>query len=183
MGGAYTTHQTSTSQNKDGKSYHFTKQICEWGKSEILFLSHVIGENGIKPNPEKVRAIKQMTSPKTRKEVQQFLGLVNYYRRFIKLLQPITKLLKQDQPWQWETEQDEASKMGNDFATIQLPHNIQGRANKWQRRCTIPVTNRKQESTNVLTNTVKPNNQTNQKKRSMGGSDTHKNIERRQKCE
>src|SRR5579859_7139182 len=50
----------------------------------IEYLGHVIGPDGIKPNPDLVKAIVTFPEPRTLKELQSFLGLANYYRKFIK---------------------------------------------------------------------------------------------------
>lgn len=74
-------------------------------KSEFLcktveFLGHVITPEGIKPNPKKVDAIKNFPIPKTPKEVKSFLGLIGYYRKFIRnfahLTKPLTNCLKKN---------------------------------------------------------------------------------------
>ena len=61
-------------------------------------MSHVISEKGVRPNPEKTDAIKRKTMPRNPKEVRGFLGVINYYRRFVKNLsettKPLTKLLQ-----------------------------------------------------------------------------------------
>ena len=49
----------------------------------IEYLEHVIGPDGIKPNPELVKAIVNFPQPRILKELQSFLGLANYYRKFI----------------------------------------------------------------------------------------------------
>lgn len=68
-------------------------------------MGHVITNDGVKPDLDKVRAVKQFPVPKTKKNVKQFLGLVGYYRRFIqnmaKIAKPLTRLLKQDVPFCW----------------------------------------------------------------------------------
>ena len=55
-------------------------------------------------NPNKAVAIKAWVTPKSRRDVQSFLGLTNYYRRFIKdcskMTKPLIKLTK-DVPFQW----------------------------------------------------------------------------------
>ena len=56
---------------------------CEFLKKETEFLGHIISENGVKPNPEKVDKILSWPLPKNQKQIKQFLGLVGYYRRFI----------------------------------------------------------------------------------------------------
>lgn len=74
---------------------------CEWGKKSIEFLGHIINSEGMATDPEKIRCLKEIPEPTTRKEIQQFLGLVNYYRKFIKncakIVHPISKLLRNDQ--------------------------------------------------------------------------------------
>lgn len=65
---------------------------------EVAFLGHVITAEGIKPNPTKIEAIQRYPIPKTQKEIKAFLGLVGYYRRFIKnfskITFPLTKCLR-----------------------------------------------------------------------------------------
>ena len=56
---------------------------CVFGAQEVDFLGHRITANGILPLPSKVSAIKNYPIPSTIKELQSFLGLVNYYHRFI----------------------------------------------------------------------------------------------------
>lgn len=78
---------------------------CRFLQREISYLGHVITREGVKPDPGKIRAVKQFPVPKTKKNIKQFLGLVGYYRRFIlnmaKIAKPLTKLLKQDIPFCW----------------------------------------------------------------------------------
>lgn len=82
---------------------------CEFFKKELMYLGHIISEEGVKPNPEKIQAIKGYPAPKTHKELKQFLGLVGYYRRFIKdfssITQPFTSLLKKNISFKWEMRQ------------------------------------------------------------------------------
>lgn len=70
----------------------------EFLSKEVAFLGHLITPEGIKPNPSKISAIKNYPLPKTQKEIKAFLGLVGYYRRFIKnfarIVFPMTKCLK-----------------------------------------------------------------------------------------
>jgi len=60
-------------------------------RKEIDFLGHVITQDGIKPNPDKITAVKNFPCPKTTKQIKSFLGLLGYYRKFIKDLARITK--------------------------------------------------------------------------------------------
>ena len=71
---------------------------CELGRSELVFLGHKITREGIQPCEDKVRAILEYPMPSSLKELKAFLGLVNFYRRFIphaaERLQPLTDLLR-----------------------------------------------------------------------------------------
>ena len=70
----------------------------EFGKPSLVFLGHVIDSSGIKPVEDKVAAIRKFPVPCTATQLRRFLGLVNYYRRFIprsaQLMRPLTDLLR-----------------------------------------------------------------------------------------
>lgn len=70
----------------------------EFLKLETAYLGHVITREGIKPNPDKISAVKKYPIPKTPKEIKQFLGLLGYYRKFIpdfaRITKPLTQCLK-----------------------------------------------------------------------------------------
>lgn len=70
----------------------------EFLKLETAYLGHIISKDGIKPNPDKIKAIENYPLPKTTKEIKQFLGLLGYYRKFIpdfaRVTKPMTKCLK-----------------------------------------------------------------------------------------
>ena len=78
---------------------------CEFFKSSVKFLGYNISADGISMCEDKVEAILNWPTPKSVKEIQQFLGLANFYRRFIsnfsKLVQPLTALTKKDTPFLW----------------------------------------------------------------------------------
>ena len=56
---------------------------CAFGKTEVEFLGHSLGVVGISPSPTKTEAIIQFPVPTNMKSLQQFLSMVNFYRRFI----------------------------------------------------------------------------------------------------
>jgi len=82
-----------------------------WKVREVEFLGVVIGPRGIEMQKEKVEGVLNWPAPKNVKEVQKFLGLANYYRRFIKDFAKISALLhvlvRKEQKWKWEKEQEE----------------------------------------------------------------------------
>ena len=84
----------------------------EFWLKEVGFLGHVISGEGVSVDPTKVDTVTKWEAPTTMGEIQSFLGLVGYYRRFIenfsKIAKPMTELLKKDTKFKW-TEQCEAS--------------------------------------------------------------------------
>lgn len=67
---------------------------------EVSYLGHIVTPDGVKPNPAKISAIQNYPIPKTTKQIKSFLGLLGYYRKFIRdfarLTKPLTKRLKKD---------------------------------------------------------------------------------------
>ncbi len=80
--------------------------------SQITFLGHKISADGISPDPELVRKIMDIEVPSNRKELNSFLGLANFFGRFIPdystLVSPLTDLRKQNVPFQWTSTQENA---------------------------------------------------------------------------
>jgi len=66
---------------------------CKWKVREVESLGVVIGPRGVEMQKEKVEGVLNWPVPRNVKEVQKFLGLVNYYRRFIKNFARIAALL------------------------------------------------------------------------------------------
>ena len=70
---------------------------CVFGVSQLQFLRHHVDSQGIRPLEEKVRALCQFPQPTTRRRLREFLGLINFYRRFLpncaSILQPLHDLL------------------------------------------------------------------------------------------
>ena len=81
---------------------------CEFGRSKIQFLGHIINHEGIRTLPEKTEEISKIKAPRNADEVRTFLGLLNYYHRFIPafsdLMHPTQKLLKKNVKFEWTEE-------------------------------------------------------------------------------
>lgn len=71
---------------------------CEFYKSEVTFLGHLCTSDGLKPNPNKIKAIIDFPTPTNKEEVTRFHAMANYYRRFIQnfstISYPLTRLRK-----------------------------------------------------------------------------------------
>ncbi len=69
-----------------------------FGASSLHFLGHLVDSTGIRPLEDKVQAIQDFPQPTTTRKLREFLGLINFYRRFIphcaSILSPLTSLLK-----------------------------------------------------------------------------------------
>jgi hypothetical protein len=73
---------------------------CEWEKTEVNYLGHIISQDQVALEPQKICAVKEWPIPTTVKKVQAFLGLANYYRcfvyRFSHIAHPLTELTKKE---------------------------------------------------------------------------------------
>ncbi|XP_062527581.1 uncharacterized protein LOC134199889 [Bombyx mori] len=82
---------------------------CEFLRKEVSYLGHLITDEGVKPDPAKIRAVSEFPVPKCPKDVKSFLGLMSYYRKFIpefsKTAKSLTSLLKKDTTFTWNNEQ------------------------------------------------------------------------------
>jgi len=82
---------------------------CVWKARKIGFLGVVIRPNGIEMEVEKVDGVLSWLQPKNVKDVRKFLGLANYYRRFIKdfarVARPMNVLTQKDEKWWWKEAQ------------------------------------------------------------------------------
>ena len=85
---------------------------CHFFSKEIQYLEHILNTKGICPLPSKTQAIQDMHPPTTPKQVHAILGLVSYYRKFIKnftkIAKTLTLLTRQQVKFKWTPEHQEA---------------------------------------------------------------------------
>jgi len=85
---------------------------CVWKVREVRFLGVIIRENGVRMEKEKVQGVIEWPVPKSVKDVQKFLGLANYYRRFVKdfakIARPLHEMTRKENKWNWGERQQKA---------------------------------------------------------------------------
>ena len=96
----------------EGEGYYANPDKCEFFQKEVSFLGHVVSEKGVSVQQHKVKAVTEWPEPKGKKEVRAFLGLTNYYRRFIpsfsEIAAPLTDLTGKDVLFRW-TEKEQGA--------------------------------------------------------------------------
>lgn len=94
---------------------------CVFAVSELPYLGFIISKDGLKTSPEKVRAVLETKRPENLQSLRAFLGLVNYYGKFIPRLAsvaaPLYQLLKKEVSWRWTSSQEEAWKLMKQLLT------------------------------------------------------------------
>lgn len=83
------------------------KEKCSFFQKELRYLGHVISAAGVSTTPEKIEALTKAPAPTSKQQLQSFLGVVNYYGKFVPRLStlaasPLYKLLRRDHPWRWD---------------------------------------------------------------------------------
>ncbi len=85
---------------------------CQFGVTELTFLGDIVSSEGVRPDPMKVSAIEHMPKPQCKKDVQRFMGMLNYMSKFIPNLSekiaPLRWLIEKKNEWEWSYEQESA---------------------------------------------------------------------------
>lgn len=98
---------------------------CEFHTSETTFLGFTVSRHGLTMDKDKLKSILDWPIPKNLKELQSFLGLGNYYRKFIKnfqeIIEPLRKLLKKNAEFLWDDNANNAfNKLKNAFLSNEV---------------------------------------------------------------
>ncbi|GBG72719.1 hypothetical protein CBR_g12288 [Chara braunii] len=95
-------------------NFKINAKKCEWAKTQVLYLGHVLDGDGIKPEDSKIAAIRDWPTPRTLTELRSFLGLANYYRKFVRnfstIAAPLRRLLRKETIWKWDKDCTSAMK-------------------------------------------------------------------------
>ncbi|KAF1336709.1 reverse transcriptase, partial [Globisporangium splendens] len=87
-------------------------QKCMFGVDEIPVLGCFVGKNGVRPDPEKIKAINDWPVPTSQKDLRKFLGLATYLHKYSQnyagIIRPLSSLLKKDVDWKWSDECQDA---------------------------------------------------------------------------
>ena len=85
---------------------------CEFFQQHVTYLGHVISADGLKPSEERVDAIVKIPTPENVKQLESFIGKLNYYGKFLPsfstICAPLNRLRRQDVEWDWSAECDQA---------------------------------------------------------------------------
>lgn len=90
----------------------FNRKKIQFRIPEVKFMGEIVSENGFAPDPDRISAIKRMRNPTNVKELQEFLGIINFLSKYIpnmsKVTAPLRDLLKKGNQWLWNHEHEVA---------------------------------------------------------------------------
>ena len=90
------------------KEHGLSREKCEFFQTKITYCGHEVDQHGLHKTQEKVDAVVNTPRPENVQQVRSFLGLVNYYHKFlpnlVTTLNPLNRLLEQGKPWKWTAE-------------------------------------------------------------------------------
>ena len=93
-------------------NWYIKEKKCALFLPKVEFLGHMVSAEGVEVTFDKVDAVSSWPMPTCVQEVQSFLGLANFYRRFVKgfaaIAKPLTDLTKKDRDFTWGTEEEAA---------------------------------------------------------------------------
>ena len=88
------------------------KKKCKFFVTSVTYVGHVLTEQGVRADPDKVKAVQEFQEPKCVSDLQRFLGMTNYLAKFIEgyseITAPLRQLLHNDVAWGWFEQQREA---------------------------------------------------------------------------
>ncbi|XP_055699702.1 uncharacterized protein K02A2.6-like [Phlebotomus papatasi] len=112
-------------QKLDGANLTVKKEKCRFGVREVEFVGFRISDRGIQPTNRHVKDILEAPSPKNQTELRAFLGMINFYGRFVRdrasVSECLHRLLDGKSTWKWEEEHQQAiDKLKNQLMSAQI---------------------------------------------------------------
>ncbi|KAL7603445.1 hypothetical protein Lser_V15G19240 [Lactuca serriola] len=108
----HVSHATQVFRVLRGNQLYVKVEKCSFAQQEVEFLGHKVKDGGLMTDEGKFKSIRDWEEPTKVTKLRSFLGLVNYYRHFIKgyssRAAPLTDLLKKDKTWRWDSRCQEA---------------------------------------------------------------------------
>lgn len=102
---------------EEGFRLKFTK--CKFASDSVKYLGHILQKNTITPLKDNLKSIKDFPVPQNRKQIRQFLGKINFYGKYIPsvsiVLDPLHKLLRKDQIFNWTDQCEDAFQKIKDY--------------------------------------------------------------------
>ena len=90
-------------------NFRLNPEKCRFGVATVEFLGYIIGADGVRPDPKNLRPILDCPQPRSTREIQAFLGMVNFYQDFIhdvsSLAEPLRLLTRKAEQFRWGPEQ------------------------------------------------------------------------------
>ncbi|GBG75628.1 hypothetical protein CBR_g20258 [Chara braunii] len=95
-------------------NFKINAKKCDWAKTQVLYLGHVLDGDGVKLEDCKIAEIRDWPTPRTLTELHLFLGLAKYYRKFVRnfstIVAPLRRLLRKETIWKWDKDCTSAMK-------------------------------------------------------------------------
>ena len=114
-------HLAAVVQRLEKHGVRMKKSKCKFMETAVEYRGHRADAEGLHTTTEKLEAITKAPAPKNVRELRSFLGLLNYYGKFLPnlatLLHPLNRLLQKDRKWKWSAECDQAFQSAKDALT------------------------------------------------------------------
>ncbi|UYV79187.1 K02A2.6-like [Cordylochernes scorpioides] len=103
------------------RNLKFNKDKIRLCSNHVNYMGHILSDEGLRPDPGKVEAIKAMSRPQNEREIQQYLGCINYLTKFLprlsEVVQPLRVLTQKCMSWSWSEPQEQAFMLSKELVT------------------------------------------------------------------